>query len=210
MNAYAQIPNISLLPEEYRRPLISILQLCLILVILAALSGAYFAFHGKSSQEAGMAGLEAEISRLETEIETSAATGEQAREISREIDEAGQDLDRARESREYISSEQVSWSKPVLLLFNSLPSGVMLSSVTQDGLKVSIRGTSPDTESLFLYHDCLLNSSETEDVFIQSLSRQKKEEKIITEETVGGEIVEVETTVTSISYPFTLLVKFRE
>lgn len=210
MNAYAQIPNISLLPEEYRRPLISILQLCLILVILAALIGAYFALQGKSSQEAGVAGLEAEISRLETEIETSAATAEQAEEISREIDEAGQDLDRARESREYISSEQVSWSKPVLLLFNSLPSGVMLSSVTQDGLKLSIRGTSPDTESLFLYHDRLLDSSETEDVFIQSLSRQKKEEKIITEETVGGEIVEVETTVTSISYPFTLLVKFRE
>ncbi len=139
--AYQRIPNFNILPEEYRRPILSTLQVCLILVIVAAATFSYFGYQNRAESKANVADLEEELSQLQKdlgEIGEISSLADQAKELQSKLDgieEAGQ---------------QVDWSALISLLQSA--SGIQVDSIIQEGeLELKVVGKADDRTAFDQY-----------------------------------------------------------
>ncbi len=135
-------PEINILPEEYRPRLLTLFQWVLIGVILAGLIFSYFSLQSRGEAASELAELKAELHQLQEASSKITPELEQIKKLEAEIKDLKARLEKLKQAQAVMQSKRPDWASFLSPLFLSLPEGLKLSSITQEGLNISIEGVS--------------------------------------------------------------------
>lgn len=154
MNAYRRIPNINILPKEHIRAPLSLLQACLIVIILVAAVSGGMAYKDWSDNRD-------EKSRLEQELEDYQITPQmnqrvaQADQLRADITALNDQLSARQQALQELQSRQVDWTEFFSTLLST--SAPVIDEITQSGLEIRITGTASGILQLQQYRSDLLS-----------------------------------------------------
>lgn len=137
-----RIPDVNILPEEYRWRLLTRLLGGALLVLIAGSVLAYFSFNNLTGIREEQSPLRTEHRRLLAAADELSPQFQQAKSLLQEITKLKEDLQKNRNARQTVLSQQREWQALLPPIFVSLPSDIELQSLTQSGTLIGITGVS--------------------------------------------------------------------
>ncbi len=185
---YKLIPCINLLPQGYRPRLLSLLEVFLILLLLVELGAGYFNYQAKVASKADLVSLQAQLDKLTKDYQAIRPKIEKITTLRSQLEEERAEQERIKAAYRAIAPPSIGWGSLTAHIFSSAPRGIALKSVTQNGIDLILKGSSPSPEVVSLYSQALRQSPEISQASLQSLLKEESPP----------------------SYSFTLMLRLRE
>lgn len=170
MSTSANIPDINLLPQEYRQPVLSRRQIGLIFLIVVLLAGTLVIYQSKSSTSTDIARMESEMSEVQEQLESLEEKEKEAQHLREQIEDARQQLEQTKQAEELISSRKVNWASFISYFFSSASQAINLQSVSTNEAGFLVEGSSTPPGAVWPYYENLSDTPEIAIVEVQSLS----------------------------------------
>lgn len=154
MKTHRKIPNLNITPKENLRPPLTILQLCLIAIIVVAGVMGYLAYQQRSDDLNTAANLEDQLVTYAITDEMN-QTRTQATSLNSDIADLEEQLEKLQEALQEVQASQLDWET----LFSTILSTTdpALEEVAQNGLVINISGTYSNRANLSTYQQKLRN-----------------------------------------------------
>ena len=158
------IPDINILPEEYKRPAISSLSLLLLIVFLASVFGIYKLAPLRIQVNLEKTSFDSRLTAAQQELKGIQALEPQKKELKESLDKL-----EARK-KDYLSSwdtfqkQRVKWRLILDGIQGSIPPGVTIDSIIQKESGITVHGLSPNLNSVLSYANALRLLGLTQDL----------------------------------------------
>ncbi len=170
MSGFVNIPDINLLPQEYRQPILSRRQIGVIFLIVVLLVGTLVIYQSKSSTSAEIVSLETEMNEVQGQLESLEGKEEEAQRLQDQTEEARQQLEQIKQAEGLISSRKVNWASFISYFFGSQTPEITLKSVSTAESGFVLKGSSAPPNAVWDYYKNLSDTPEIQTVEVQSLS----------------------------------------
>lgn len=161
-----QIPEINILPEEYRRPAISSLTWFLLLVVLGSAFAIYTLYPLWAQVRFELARTENQLKAEQQELKRLQAVEPQAKELKETIAKLEARKKDLLTSWEIFQKSRVNWRLILDAIQGSVPKGVTIDALSQKETTVTVHGLAPNPSSVNDYADALRSLGLTDDVGI--------------------------------------------
>ncbi|MBI2936466.1 MAG: hypothetical protein HYY31_06670 [Chloroflexi bacterium] len=151
--ARSGVPEINLIPDQYRRRLRLSLRTSLFLALAVELLIAVAAFQ----QETTRPGIQALTSRV---LGSQSSTEERIQRVQTQLNEVKKELETLRQGRDEIKKRSMNWSALLAHLQGSLTEGVELDRVNQTGVTIVIYGMAQNLTQVEGFRAKLVSKSE--------------------------------------------------
>jgi len=166
---YRQVPNLNILPEEFRRPGISVLRIILVVVIILEAGLGYFALQSRAQGEQAVATLELQLGQTDGNIRRAREDQAQAKDLQASIGLLEQRLSQLQQDYRQVTRGRTYW--PALArMVGLVPQGVTLTSVSQDEDGARVSGMASSYDTVMVYRQALEGSPEVRLVVPELLS----------------------------------------
>ena len=165
-----RLAQINILPAEYRRRLLSTLQLALILLILVEAAGFYYVQQTRAGARQEVARLQADQVRIGFDVTQLEPLLAEANTLRGQVSELEAQVAKLKSGTGNIQAQRVDWPAILGPLATQLPEGMSLTSIDKVGSKFNIAGVSTKgAEAVNLYHQQLTRSPQIKKVTIQDM-----------------------------------------
>ena len=158
------IPDINILPEEYRRPAISSLTFMLLLIVLFSVFGMYKLLPLRSQAAAERTSLEVSLAANQQELKSLQALEPQVKDLKDTIAKLESTKQDYQSAWDIFQKNQVKWRLILDGIQGTIPQGVTIDSVLQKEFTVTVHGLAPNLNSVLTYANTLRLLSLTQDL----------------------------------------------
>lgn len=169
-SAYRRLPNLNIIPEEFRRPAISMVRVALIVIIIIEAGLGYFAYQMRVGGEQAAAALEVRLTQLEGDIGRARDDQARAQTLQASIDALRQRLPQLEQDYGQVTRGSAAWSGLLQHIVGQMPRGVTVKSVTQSGTGARLSGVADSYSTVMGYRYALEASPLVMSVIPESLS----------------------------------------
>lgn len=158
------IPDINILPEEYKRPTISSLSLLLLIVLLGSVFGIYKLVPMRIQINADRTSFDSRLIAAQQEIKSLQVLETQVKELKDSLDKLEVRKKDYLSSWETFQKQQVKMRLILDGIQGSIPPGVTIDSIIQKESGITVHGLSPNLNSVLSYANALRLLGLTQDL----------------------------------------------
>jgi len=158
------IPDIDIIPAEYKRPTISSLSLLLIILIIGSAFGLYKLLPLRIQANVERASLDSRLTAAQQEIKGLQGLEAQVKELKDSVEKLENRKKESVSAWEIFIKQQVKWRLLLDGIQGTIPQGVTIDSVIQKDSGVVVHGLAPNLNLVLTYANALRNLGLTLDL----------------------------------------------
>ncbi|MBF8303902.1 MAG: hypothetical protein HW399_277 [Dehalococcoidia bacterium] len=158
------IPDIDIIPAEYKRPAISSLSLLLIILIIGSAFGLYKLLPLRIQANVERASLDSRLTAAQQEIKGLQGLEAQVKELKDSVEKLENRKKESVSAWEIFIKQQVKWRLLLDGIQGTIPQGVTIDSIIQKDSGVVVHGLAPNLNSVLTYANALRNLGLTQDL----------------------------------------------
>ncbi len=165
-----RLTQINILPAEYRRKLISTLQLALVLIILLEGAGLYALQQRRADSQDENTRLERDQTRISRSIADLDSLVAEAVALQNEVAVLEAAVSKLKSGQDRVQAQRLDWPEVLRPLVLEMPEGLSLTSVENVGSAFNVAGVSiGSADPVNRYHAQLVRSPQVTRVTIQTM-----------------------------------------
>ena len=158
------IPDIDIIPAEYKRPTISSLSLLLIILIIGSAFGLYKLLPLRIQANVERASLDSRLTAAQQEIKGLQGLEAQVKELKDSVEKLENRKKEFVSAWEIFIKQQVKWRLLLDGIQGTIPQGVTIDSIIQKDSGVVVHGLAPNLNLVLTYANALRNLGLTLDL----------------------------------------------
>lgn len=158
------IPDINILPEEYRRPAMSSLSLLLLIVFMASVFGIYKLVPLRIQANAERTSFDNRLTAAQQELKSLQGLETQIKELKDSLGKLEARKKDYLSAWETFQKQQVKWRLILDGIQGSIPPSVTIDSIIQKESGITVHGLAPNLNSVLSYANALRLLGLTQDL----------------------------------------------
>lgn len=155
--SYGHLPDMDILPKQYRWRIITRQQAALVVVLLVLIAGGFSLYQNRLVQQQELDALRTELGRLALAADALAPQVKQAQTLRQEITALKSEWEGVRKAQETYQGQRVDWAALLQTVYLNPPQDVRLKSVVKKGDLLTVEGSSfAGHAAIARYHEQLV------------------------------------------------------